>query len=75
MEGMKPSDKPDWAVMPEQPNCLFLCLKGDSKDTERHCLDDRDCFWIGRNPAVCQFSYQHKSISRMHAQLVHRGKV
>jgi len=72
----KPSDVPAYAVAPAPPGGLHVWVRKDGRAAERHSLDDRACFWIGRNEDICTFlGVQDKSISRLHAQLVHNGKV
>ncbi|XP_076440693.1 nuclear inhibitor of protein phosphatase 1-like [Babylonia areolata] len=59
---------PSWAGKP--PAGLHLDVMKDSKMVQKLMIDEKKCYFFGRNKQLCDFPIDHSSCSRVHAALV-----
>ncbi|KAI0982562.1 hypothetical protein GJ496_001376 [Pomphorhynchus laevis] len=59
---------PSWAGKP--PNGLHLDVLKEDKMVQKLMIDEKKCYFFGRNRDLCDFSIDHASCSRVHAVLV-----
>ncbi|XP_071119716.1 nuclear inhibitor of protein phosphatase 1-like isoform X1 [Haliotis cracherodii] len=59
---------PTWAGKP-QPG-LHLDVTKDGKMIQKLMVDEKKCYFFGRNKQLCDFCIDHASCSRVHAALV-----
>ena len=63
---------PSWAGKP--PPGLHLDVMKEGKLIQKLMIDEKKCFFFGRNRQLCDFPIEHASSSRVHAALVwHRA--
>lgn len=67
--------RPAWAAVPATQGHLILVSNEAEGKTDRHILDDKACYILGRDKNTCDFTASSKTISRCHCQLVHAGEV
>ncbi|KAF8569264.1 hypothetical protein P879_02407 [Paragonimus westermani] len=75
MTGLRPGEPlvnnfkiPSWASKP--PPGLHLDVMKDGKLIQKLIIDDKSCYFFGRNRQLCDFPVEHQSCSRVHAVLV-----
>lgn len=66
---------PEWAIAPAQQGQLILVAQDVDGKTDRHKLDDKAAYILGRHATACDFIAPRKCISRYHCHLVHAGEV
>ncbi|KAH9280561.1 Nuclear inhibitor of protein phosphatase 1 [Echinococcus granulosus] len=59
---------PSWAAKP--PAGVHLDVMKDGKLIQKLMMDDKSCYFFGRNRQLCDFAIDHQSCSRIHAALV-----
>ncbi|XP_064606953.1 nuclear inhibitor of protein phosphatase 1-like [Liolophura sinensis] len=59
---------PSWAGKP--PAGLHLDVLKDGKMIQKLMIDEKKCYFFGRNKIMCDFVIDHASCSRVHAALV-----
>lgn len=59
---------PSWAGKP--PPGLHLDCTKDGKMIQKLMIDEKKCYFFGRNKQLCDFCIDHQSCSRVHAALV-----
>lgn len=59
---------PTWAGKP--PTGLHLDVMKEGKLVQKLMIDEKSCYFFGRNRQLCDFSVDHQSCSRVHAALV-----
>ncbi|THD29089.1 Nuclear inhibitor of protein phosphatase [Fasciola hepatica] len=59
---------PPWAGKP--PPGLHLDVMKDGKLIQKLIIDEKSCYFFGRNKQLCDFAVEHQSCSRVHAVLV-----
>ncbi|ESO03369.1 hypothetical protein HELRODRAFT_100131 [Helobdella robusta] len=59
---------PSWAGKP--PPGLHLDVLKDGKMIQKLMIDEKKCYFFGRNKQLCDFCIDHASSSRVHAALV-----
>lgn len=59
---------PSWASKP--PAGLHLDVTKDGKLIQKLIIDEKSCYFFGRNRQLCDFPVEHQSCSRVHAVLV-----
>ncbi|KAK7100790.1 nuclear inhibitor of protein phosphatase 1-like [Littorina saxatilis] len=59
---------PSWAGKP--PPGLHLDVMKDTKMVQKLMIDEKKCYFFGRNKQLCDFSIDHSSCSRVHSALV-----
>lgn len=59
---------PNWAGKP--PVGLHLDVLKDGKMIQKLMIDEKKCYFFGRNKQLCDFCIDHASSSRVHAALV-----
>ncbi|VDM31221.1 unnamed protein product [Hydatigera taeniaeformis] len=59
---------PSWAAKP--PPGVHLDVMKDGKLIQKLMMDDKSCYFFGRNRQLCDFAIDHQSCSRIHAALV-----
>ncbi|XP_071487873.1 nuclear inhibitor of protein phosphatase 1-like [Diadema antillarum] len=61
-------DVPSWAG--KAPAGLHLDVMKENKMIEKMMVDEKKCYFFGRNSIVCDFILDHASCSRVHAALL-----
>ncbi|XP_072016062.1 nuclear inhibitor of protein phosphatase 1-like [Amphiura filiformis] len=61
-------DVPTWAGV--APSGLHLDVLKEGKMIEKMMIDEKKCYFFGRNSIVCDFILDHASCSRVHAVLM-----
>ncbi|XP_069127584.1 nuclear inhibitor of protein phosphatase 1-like [Argopecten irradians] len=59
---------PSWASKP--PTGLHLDVTKDGKMIQKLMIDEKKCYFFGRNKLMCDFCIDHQSCSRVHAALI-----
>ncbi|CAG5115983.1 unnamed protein product [Candidula unifasciata] len=59
---------PSWAGKP--PAGLHLDVLKDGKMIQKLMIDEKKCYFFGRNKQLCDFTIDHSSCSRVHSALV-----
>ncbi|KAK3761390.1 hypothetical protein RRG08_024257 [Elysia crispata] len=59
---------PSWAGKP--PPGLHLDVLKDGKMIQKLMIDEKKCYFFGRNKQLCDFTIDHSSCSRVHSALV-----
>ena len=59
---------PKWAGKP--PSGLHLDVMKDEKMVQKLMIDEKNCYFFGRNKDQCEFVIDHASCSRVHAVLL-----
>ncbi|CAL8097110.1 unnamed protein product [Calicophoron daubneyi] len=59
---------PSWASKP--PPGLHLDVMKDGKLVQKLIIDEKSCYFFGRNRQLCDFPVEHQSCSRVHAVIV-----
>ncbi|CAH8644269.1 unnamed protein product [Schistosoma mattheei] len=59
---------PNWSGKP--PPGLHLDVLKDGKLIQKLIIDEKSCYFFGRNKQLCDFAVDHQSCSRVHAVLV-----
>ncbi|CAE1298356.1 PPP1R8 [Acanthosepion pharaonis] len=59
---------PSWAGKP--PSGLHLDVLKEGKMIQKLMIDEKKCYFFGRNKQLCDFCIDHASCSRVHAALV-----
>ncbi|VDD83864.1 unnamed protein product [Mesocestoides corti] len=59
---------PSWAAKP--PPGVHLDVMKDGKLIQKLMMDEKSCYFFGRNRQLCDFAIDHQSCSRIHAALV-----
>ncbi|KAK3091286.1 hypothetical protein FSP39_018651 [Pinctada imbricata] len=59
---------PTWAGKP--PPGLHLDVMKETKMIQKLMIDEKKCYFFGRNKQLCDFCIDHQSCSRVHAALI-----
>ncbi|XP_064627026.1 nuclear inhibitor of protein phosphatase 1-like [Lineus longissimus] len=59
---------PSWAGKP--PPGLHLDVTKDGKMVQKLMIDEKKCYFFGRNKQLCDFPIDHQSCSRVHSALI-----
>lgn len=59
---------PSWAGKP--PPGLHLDVMKDTKMVQKLMIDEKKCYFFGRNKQMCDFCIDHASCSRVHSALI-----
>ncbi|KAK0055447.1 nuclear inhibitor of protein phosphatase 1 [Biomphalaria pfeifferi] len=59
---------PTWAGKP--PAGLHLDVLKDGKMIQKLMIDEKKCYFFGRNKQLCDFTIDHSSCSRVHSALI-----
>eukprot|EP00996_Jenningsia_fusiforme_P005647 NODE_6655_length_549_cov_15.624000_g6235_i0.p2 GENE.NODE_6655_length_549_cov_15.624000_g6235_i0~~NODE_6655_length_549_cov_15.624000_g6235_i0.p2 ORF type:complete len:123 (+),score=22.00 NODE_6655_length_549_cov_15.624000_g6235_i0:37-405(+) len=60
---------PAWAALPSKN--VFIQVMKDGKVKEKFMLNKDPYYLIGRDPNICDFQLQHKTVSRVHVGIIH----
>mmetsp|Transcript_18281 Transcript_18281/g.21946 ORF Transcript_18281/g.21946 Transcript_18281/m.21946 type:complete len:287 (+) Transcript_18281:290-1150(+) len=62
---------PAWATVPSSSGLVYLEGVKEGQVVETLCIDEQECYVLGRNAQVVDIQLDHPSLSRQHAALVH----